>query len=164
MVEDTARDFAARLRKVLSPEHLWLDDVVDMAISLVDASTSTGRLVPTVPAGQREGLVALLTRCAVNDTILTAYRAAVQALLTARRLPWREIICDQAMPDVAERLIHERGFGALTDAELARVAISPDGLDGLVESLVCGQTGPDGEPLPTGAWYWDAAFPRQAKP
>lgn len=44
----------------------------------------------------------------------------------------------------------------MTDAELARVAISPDGLDGLVETFVCGQTGPDGEPLPTGAWYWDA--------
>ncbi len=124
--------------------------------SLIDAFEASGRSKAVLPDGRRAEVASLLTRVMADPDALNAYTTSLEAA-RRRRGPATEMkLLGMDGLDIPDARIAAEGFDGLSDDHLADIALSPETLQALKESL----DDPATEP---GAWFIDAVLEAEAR-
>jgi hypothetical protein len=123
--------------------------------SLMDSFETAGRIKAVLPEGGRVEVASLLTRLMADPDELGAYTTSLEAE-RRRRGPEVELtLIGMDGLDLPDARIAAEGFGGLSDDQLADIALSPEALRALKETLDDPQTEP-------GPWFIDAVLEAEA--
>jgi len=124
-----------------------VNELVNLAAAMVGAFVKAGKVKPVLPEGRREEVVSTLTLLMADPDALETYAAALED----ERRRGREVemqLLGMSGIDIPDARIAAQGFAALSDDELADIALSPEAIHALREYLDDPETG-------CGAWLID---------
>src|SRR3954453_2716061 len=101
--------------------------------ALLDAFEASGRVKAGLPPGRRDDVARLLEAVMADPERLDAYCAALVAE-RRRRGPEVEMrLLGMDCLEIPEKQIADHGFDRLADDQLADIALSPEGIEGILE-------------------------------
>jgi hypothetical protein len=126
-----------------------------LAAELIALAIRDGRAVAALPEGRRDEVITLMTRLMADPERLDGYCSALEAE-RRRRGPEVELkLIGMDGLDFPDGQIAAEGFVGLSDDQLADIALSPEALRALKETLDDPQTEP-------GPWFIDAVLEAEA--
>jgi hypothetical protein len=108
-------------------------DFQALAASLVDAFVQGGKARPLLPAGRRDEVVAALTALLIDAEAMDRYLRDLES--AQRDAGVYDLLLGLESPELPVEDVVARGIAALTDEQLAYLAIDPVRLAGLFELL-----------------------------